>query len=78
MVLCFVIHPDYRRQGLARRLLKTAVDNFREKGFDRVIGRPFIWSNHPERQYHGVPVMYEELDFEKVFEVNGECTTSWN
>lgn len=74
MVLCFVIHPEYRRQGLARRLLKTAVENFREEGFDRVIGRPFVWSNHPERQYHGVPVMYEELGFEKVFEVNGECT----
>lgn len=74
MVLCFLIHPEYRRQGLARKLLATAVADFREKGFDRVIGLPFIWSNHPERQYHGVPGMYEELGFVKVAEENGECT----
>jgi GNAT superfamily N-acetyltransferase len=74
LVVCFLIHPDYRRQGLAKKLLKTAVENFREKGYDRVIGRPFFWSQHPERQYHGVPAMYEELGFEKISEINGVST----
>lgn len=74
LVICFLIHPEYRRQGLSSRLLKTAVDNFREEGFDRVMGRPFTWKTHPERQYHGVPIMFEELGFEKISEVNGEIT----
>lgn len=74
LIVCFLIHPDYRKQGLAKRLLKSAVENFREKGYDRVIGRPFIWSQHPERQYHGIPTMYEELGFKKISEVNGVST----
>jgi len=74
LVVCFLIHPDYRRQGLAKKLLKTAVENFREKGFDRVVGRPFVWEKQPERQYHGVPGMYEALGFEKISEVNGIST----
>lgn len=71
MVVCFLIHPDYRRKGLASQLLETAVEDFRNQGFDRVIGRPFIWSAHPERQYHGVPEMYDRLGFKKISEVNG-------
>jgi GNAT superfamily N-acetyltransferase len=74
MVLCFLIHPDYRRQGLATRLLETAVEDFRARGYDRVIGKPFIWSSHPDRQYHGVPSMFEKLGFENVSEINGERT----
>jgi GNAT superfamily N-acetyltransferase len=74
LVVCFLIHPDYRNQGLAKSLLKTAVDNFRDLGFDRVAGRPFTWSAHPERQYHGSPGMYEALGFERLSEKNGVFT----
>jgi len=74
LIVCLLIHPEYRRQKLASKLIESAVNNFREKGFDRVIGKPFTWSAHPERQYHGVPVMYEDLGFVKVAEKNGEFT----
>jgi len=71
IVVCYVIHPDYRRKGLATRMLKEAVEESRRQGFDRIIGKPFIWSAHPQRQYLGVPKMYEELGFHKVSEANG-------
>lgn len=74
MVVCFVIHPDYRGKGLASRMLAEAVEESRKQGFDRIIGRPFTWSTHPERQYHGVPKMYENLGFEEISEANGEHT----
>lgn len=74
LVVCFLIHPEYRRKRLARKLLETAVEDFRTRGYDRVIGKPFTWSAHPERQYHGVPIMYEELSFVKMAEKNGEFT----
>jgi GNAT superfamily N-acetyltransferase len=74
IVVCFLVHPDYRRQALAKGLLERAVEDFRAQGFDRVIGRPFYWTTHPERQYHGVPKMYEELGFQKISETNGVCT----
>ena len=73
-IVCFLIHPEYRNQGLAKKLLETAINDFRKQGFDRVVGRPFLWSAHPERQYHGIPSMYEALGFEKVSEVNGQST----
>lgn len=73
-VVCFVIHPDYRGKGLAGKMLSEAVEESRRQGFDRIIGRPFLWSAHPQRQYHGVPKMYEDLGFQKVAENNGEST----
>lgn len=74
MVVCFVIHPEYRGKGLASRMLAEAVEISRQEGFDRIIGRPFLWSAHPQRQYLGVPKMYEDLGFEEVSENNGEHT----
>jgi len=74
LVVCFLVHPDYRHQGLSKKLLETAVEDFRKQGFDRVIGRPFNWSAHPERQYHGTADMFEELGFQKHSEVNGRAT----
>lgn len=73
-IVCFLIHPDYRNQGLSTKLLETAVEDFRKQDFDRVVGRPFLWSAHPERQYHGVPGIYEALGFIRVSERNGKFT----
>ena len=66
--------PDYRGKGLATRMLAEAVEECRRQGFDKIIGKPFIWSAHPQRQYLGVPNMYEDLGFHKVSEVNGVNT----
>ena len=74
IVVCFVIHPDYRGKGLATRMLKETVEESRRQGFDKIIGKPFIWSAHPQRQYLGVPKMYEDLGFLKVSEANGVNT----
>ena len=74
VVVCFVIHPDYRRQGLAEKMLAEAVEESRRQGFDQIFGRPFLWSNHPERQYHGVPKMFETLGFTEISETNGVHT----
>ena len=73
-IVCFLIHPEYRKQGLATKLLEAAIEDFRKQGFDRVVGHPFLWSAHPERQYQGIPSMYEALGFEKVSERNGKST----
>jgi ribosomal protein S18 acetylase RimI-like enzyme len=74
MVVCFVIHPEYRGKGLANKMLAEAVEISRQEGFDRIIGRPFLWSAHPLRQYHGLPKMFEDLGFKEVSETNGVHT----
>jgi hypothetical protein len=55
-------------------MLKETVEESRRQGFDKIIGKPFIWSAHPQRQYLGVPKMYEDLGFLKVSEANGVNT----
>lgn len=62
-IVCFVIHPEYRRQGVAKALLKAAVDQFILDGFDAVLAFPFESKDDPEKAYRGSSSMYLELGF---------------
>lgn len=64
--ICFVIHPEYRRQGVARQLLKQAVEDFKEQNFDAVLAVPVDNKEFPERLYRGTLNMYSELGFTEV------------
>jgi ribosomal protein S18 acetylase RimI-like enzyme len=65
-VICFVIHPEYRRQGVARLLLKEAVEGFKTQGFDGVLSIPVDISDDPEKLYRGTMNMYREYGFEEI------------
>jgi ribosomal protein S18 acetylase RimI-like enzyme len=39
-VVCFLIHPHQRGNGLASRLLKQACNDYSEKGYDFIEGYP--------------------------------------
>lgn len=75
-VICFVIHPEYRGQGVARLLLKKAVEGFREQGFDAVISLPFKSTDDARKQYRGTFNMYRELGFTEL-DGNGNQTVMW-
>jgi len=66
VIICFVIHPDFRGKGVARKLILAAVEGFRREGFTRVLGLPFEWKEHPELQYHGTRAMFSEAGFAQV------------
>lgn len=68
MIICFVIHPDFRGKGAARQLIRAALEGFRREGFARVLGLPFEWKEHPELQYHGTRAMFAEAGFETLNE----------
>lgn len=65
-VICFVIHSEYRNQGVARQLLRRAVDDFRIQEFDAVLAIPRESKGSPERLYRGTLNMYKELAFEEI------------
>ncbi|HCX61074.1 GNAT family N-acetyltransferase [Sedimentibacter sp.] len=65
-VICFVIHPEYRNQGVARQLLRKAVDDFRIQKFDAVLAIPTERKGSRERLYRGTLNMYKELAFEEI------------
>ena len=63
--ICYVSHPDYRNQGVARSLLKAAVEGFRADGYDAVLALP-VDGQINARRYRGTMHMYEELGFQEV------------
>lgn len=65
-VICFVIHPEYRRQGVARLLLNKAVEDFKVQGFEAVLVIPVDNSDEPEKLYRGTLNMYKEYGFEEI------------
>lgn len=70
-VICFAVHQDYRGQGVARLLLKHAVEGFRKQGFDSVIGLPIKDKVDPVQHYRGTLNMYHELGFVEIIEADG-------
>jgi len=67
-VVCFVVAPDARRQGVATTLLDAAVEYLRRRGMTAVEAYPPLASEDdpllwPRRNYHGPLSMYEKAGF---------------
>ena len=65
-IICFVIRQEYRKQGVARLLLKQSVEDFRLQGFDAVLAIPVDTADKPEKLYRGTMNMYRELGFSEI------------
>lgn len=63
-IVCFVIHPDYRHQGIASQLLGYAIASFKQEGYTTVLGFPSENQVAPEKAYRGFIKMYRDLGFE--------------
>lgn len=75
-IICFVIHPEYRKQGVARLLLKKAIEDFKSEGFDAVIAIPIENNNEPEKLYRGTLNMYNENNFKEIDKLD-ETSVMW-
>ncbi|MDF2541551.1 MAG: hypothetical protein K0S47_1269 [Herbinix sp.] len=65
-IICYVVHPEYRNQGVARLLLKEAVKNFEQEGYDAVLALPVDNKEEPEKAYRGTLNMYLEHGFKEI------------
>jgi GNAT superfamily N-acetyltransferase len=65
-IVCYVIAPAYRGQGLASRLLDAACDLLRERGLRRVDAYPPASAGTDAGSYHGRLGMYMDAGFERV------------
>jgi GNAT superfamily N-acetyltransferase len=75
-VICFVIHPDYRKQGVARLLLKHAIGAFKAQGFDAILALPINDISELEKLYRGTFNMYKEFGFEEI-EKHDNLSVMW-
>lgn len=62
-VTCFVIDPGYRRQGIARALLRRACADYALRGFNYMESYPMVEEGTCAAHYHGHPAMYESEGF---------------
>lgn len=65
-IVCYVIAPQYRGQGLPRRLLDGACETFRDRGFSAVDAYPPRKPPTPAAAYHGRLQMYLDAGFEQL------------
>ena len=73
-VLCFVVAPPYRGQGLATRLLQAALDGFRLQGLTYAEARAHPDSQAQAANYHGPLPMYLTAGFEIISKEGGLVT----
>lgn len=67
LAICFVIHPEYRNKGLATTLLETAIQGFKEEGYEVIFGLSTKNADIPlVNQYSGTYSMFSKLGFEEV------------
>jgi GNAT superfamily N-acetyltransferase len=67
-IVCFVVAPDQRRQGIATQLLERAIEHLRSRGMKMVEAYPNAGDVEPSRwvwaQYVGPLSMYQKAGFE--------------
>src|SRR5438093_5875681 len=76
-VVCFVVAPDQRRQGIATTLLEAALDQLRTRGLRTVEAYPWLGEVDAARwvwtQYVGPLSMYEKAGFRVVEKHDDFC-----
>jgi GNAT superfamily N-acetyltransferase len=75
-VICYVIHPNYRKQGIARLMLKQAIEDFKAEGFDGVLALPVDVKDDPEKLYRGTINMYKDQGFKEI-ERDEDVSVMW-
>ena len=74
-IVCFVVAPDQRRQGIATDLLDAALEHLRSRGLKTVEAYPWLGNVEPGRwvfaQYVGPLSMYLKAGF-RIAEEHGD------
>jgi ribosomal protein S18 acetylase RimI-like enzyme len=62
-IVCFLIHPDYRRQGIAQKILDKFCMDYTGKNYDYIEAYPGKGNLSCEGLYRGPLQLYEKYDF---------------
>lgn len=67
-IVCFVISPGFRRQGIAKKLLRQICDDHAASGYEYLEAYPAKGDLSAERHYRGPLSLYEKFGFEVIKE----------
>jgi ribosomal protein S18 acetylase RimI-like enzyme len=62
-IVCFLIHPDYRRQGIAQKILEKIIKDYSNKDFDYIEAYPRKGELSSEGNFKGPLELYKRFDF---------------
>ena len=62
-IVCFIIHPDYRRQGIAQKILEKIIMDYSNKDYDYIEAYPKKGELSSERNFKGPLELYKRNDF---------------
>jgi ribosomal protein S18 acetylase RimI-like enzyme len=62
-IVCFLIHPDYRRQGIAQKILERIIKDYSNKDFDYIEAYPRKGELSSEGNFKGPLELYKRYDF---------------
>jgi ribosomal protein S18 acetylase RimI-like enzyme len=70
-IICFIVAPEYRRKGIAAKLLESVCDGFRSHGYSVVEAYPKKTGKSDAKNYHGPLDMYLKYGFDIIKEDEG-------
>lgn len=62
-IVCFLIHPDYRREGIAQKILERIYKDYSMQDYDYIEAYPRKGDLSCEGHYRGPLELYEKYDF---------------
>ena len=62
-IVCFLIHPDYRRQGIAQQILDKIIMDYSNKDYDYFEAYPKKEESSCEGNFKGPLELYKKYDF---------------
>lgn len=65
-LVCFVIDPAFRRQGISKRFLERLVEDFKKSDFSILEAYPSAHALETKDNYHGYMKMYRKFGFKEV------------
>lgn len=63
-IVCFLIHPDYRRQGIAQKILERIISDYSTKDLDYLESYPKKSELSCEGNFKGPLDLYKRFNFE--------------
>ena len=62
-IVCFLIHPDYRRQGIAQKILEKIIKDYSNKDYDYIEAYPRKGELSSEGNFKGPVELYKRFGF---------------